>query len=560
MTCPRSIATPLAVRSLGVVALLAAWTAAGADAESPTAPAAATMSWPDDAELEAQGARIGNVTIRSRPIFDPEAHGERKALFRLADRLHVDTRESAIEAQLLFQPGDPYSRRVLDETERNLRNLRFILEPVIRVVGYQDGLVDLEVVTHDVWTTNPGVSFGRAGGENSTGIQLEELNLLGSGKQVAIDYHDDVDRSSYTLKWRDPNVGGSHWRSAITLKDSDDGTGATLRLERPFFSLDARWSAGLSVEHDSAVQSVYRLGHRIAEYQRDAQDADIRFGWSQGLQDGWARRWIVGLRHEAAKFSEVPGASAPASLPDDRRFNYPYLRIEGIQDDFQTARNLDQIARTEDQHFGTRYALELGWAATAYGSDRNAALLRAEASRGFRIGDSRSLFVAGALGSRIENGSARDALLSGLLRYYRQTSPRNTFFASLTCEIGHELDGDHELVLGGEEGLRGYPLRYQTGSGRATLTVEQRRYTNRSLWKLADIGGAVFFDIGRTWGDSRFGPTAGQGLLKDIGIGLRLGNNRSALGNVLHLDVAFPLDGDRSISQAQFLVQTKQSF
>lgn len=41
---------------------------------------------------------------------------------------------------------------------------------------------------------------------------------------------------------------------------------------------------------------------------------------------------------------------------------------------------------------------------------------------------------------------------------------------------------------------------------------------------------------------------------------LRLGNKRSALGNVLHLDVAFPLDGGRSISQVQFLVQTKRSF
>ncbi len=49
-------------------------------------------------------------------------------------------------------------------------------------------------------------------------------------------------------------------------------------------------------------------------------------------------------------------------------------------------------------------------------------------------------------------------------------------------------------------------------------------------------------------------------MLKDIGFGLRLGSSRSALGNVLHFDVAFPLDGDSSISQMQFLVQTKRSF
>ena len=547
---------PLA--GLAALALLAAW--AGAAADPAGNPDADAKPWPSDAELETQGARIGSVTIRIRPIFDPEVPGENKALYRLADRLHIDTRASTIEAQLLFQPGDSYSRRVLDETERNLRDLRFINEPEIRVVGYHDGLVDLEVVTHEVWTTNPGISFGRTGGKNSTGLQLEEINLFGFGKQLSFDYKEEVDRNLYELKWRDPNIGGSRWRSALNLIDSDDGEGQILVLERPFFSLDSRWSAGLSLVLDDAIQSVYRLGHPVAEYRQEVQNFDVRFGWSQGLRNGWTRRWTAGLRHEESQFSTAPGGPALAPLPRDRRLSYPFLRLNRIQDDFETARNLDQIERTEDQHFGTRYALELGWAATVYGSDRNAALLRAEASHGFRFDDGQSLFLAGGLASRVEDGSARDALLSGSLRYYRRTSPRRVLFASLTGELGHELDADHELTLGGDNGLRGYPLRYQTGSSRAFLTIEQRYYTGRTLWRVVDIGAAVFFDMGQTWGESAFGPTGGLGLLKDIGVGLRLGINRSALGNVIHLDVAFPLDGDRSISDVQFLVQTKRSF
>ena len=534
------------------MALLAALATAGAAAES--------ADLPDDAELEAQGARIGTITIRNLPIFDPQSPGERKSLFRVADRVHIDTRASVIGAQLLIRSGDPFSRRVCDETERNLRELRFIKEPEIRVTGYHDGLVDLEVITHEVWTTNPGVSFGRTGGSNSTGFELEELNLFGFGKYVALDYSDNVDRSSYTLSWRDPNVFGSRWRSAIDLTDSDDGEGQALLFEQPFYSLDSRWSAGLEIDHDDSVQGVYRLGHEVDEYQRDAQIEDARIGWSKGLQDGWTRRWTAGLRHDEAQFSEASDGTAFASLPDDRNLTYPYLRLERIQDDFEEARNLDQIARTEDLYFGVRYAIELGWAATAWGSDRNAALLRAQASRGFRLGEGQSLFVDGKLAGRFEERSPHDALFSGGLRYYRQTSLRNTFFASLAADVGRELDADHELLLGGDSGLRGYPLRYQTGSGRVVMTIEQRFYTRYSLWKLADIGGAVFFDMGQTWGESAFGPTGNLGLLKDFGFGLRLGNSRSGLGNVIHLDIAFPLDGDRSISQAQFLVQTKRSF
>jgi hypothetical protein len=70
----------------------------------------------------------------------------------------------------------------------------------------------------------------------------------------------------------------------------------------------------------------------------------------------------------------------------------------------------------------------------------------------------------------------------------------------------------------------------------------------------------VFFDMGKAFGDPLLGPSEDYGLLKDVGFGLRLGSTRSALGNVLHLDVAFPLDGPKSVDQVQFLVQTKRSF
>jgi hypothetical protein len=62
--------------------------------------------------------------------------------------------------------------------------------------------------------------------------------------------------------------------------------------------------------------------------------------------------------------------------------------------------------------------------------------------------------------------------------------------------------------------------------------------------------------IRRTSAAVGFGP----GILRDGGIGLRLGVTRSGLGNVIHLDVAFPLDGDSTISRVQYLVTTKQSF
>jgi hypothetical protein len=550
------MAAPL--HGLAIIALSAAIAplAAFGQGAGPQLPTA----WPDDAELEASGARIGSISVRELPIFEPDGQNERRALYRLADRLHIDTRDSVIESQLLFQPGDLFSRRRLDETARNLRDLRFIREPEIRIVGYRDGLIDLEVVTHEVWTTNPGASFSRSGGKNSSGIGFEELNVFGFGKHVAIDYSNDVDRNSYTVRWRDPGVRGSRWRSELALRDSDDGAGKSVVLERPFYSLDTRWAADFEFAQEDSVEPVYRLGEPVARYAQDKDRSELRFGWSRGLQDGWTRRVSVGLRHEQAVFGLAPGETSPAALPGDRRLDYPFLRLEGVQDDFETARNRDQIARTEDLHFGLRYAAELGLATPAFGSDRSAAVLRAEARRGFRLGPERSLFMDSALSGRLESGGLTDGLISGGLRYYRETGPKSTFFAALNAEFGRDLDADHELSIGGDTGLRGYPLRFQAGSGRALITLEQRFYTNRSLWQLADIGGAIFFDAGRSWGASAFGPTENFGLLKDIGLGLRLGSTRSSLGNVLHIDIAFPLDSPRSLGSAQLVIQTKRSF
>ncbi len=160
---------------------------------------------------------------------------------------------------------------------------------------------------------------------------------------------------------------------------------------------------------------------------------------------------------------------------------------------------------------------------------------------------------------RLEEGVLRNAILSGTARYYTSLSSKWLFFSSLEAAAGHNLDLENQLLLGGDSGLRGYPLRYQGGNARALLTVEERYFTDWYPFRLFRIGGATFFDVGRTWGPAPLAQP-NLGLLKDAGFGLRIGNARSGLGNVIHVDIAFPMDGDSSIKRVQFVVQTKQSF
>ena len=54
--------------------------------------------------------------------------------------------------------------------------------------------------------------------------------------------------------------------------------------------------------------------------------------------------------------------------------------------------------------------------------------------------------------------------------------------------------------------------------------------------------------------------SAPLGWLADAGFGLRLGNERSGLGNVIHIDLAFPLVRSGGVDSVQLLVETRQKF
>ncbi len=540
------------------VALAAGSRAASAQAQSPPAETA-RPGLPTVAELEASGAVIGEIYFNIADIFNELDPREDKALYSLANRLHIKTRESAVRAQLLFESGDPYSARVLAETERNLRRLDYLHDAFIRPIAFDGQRVDVLVQTRDVWTLQPGISFERKGGENETGIEIEEENLLGYGKNVRVAWNDDIERTSLLVHWRDPNVWQSRWRSELAYSINDDGRERLVHLEQPFYSLDSRWSAGGTAFDFTRVEPRYDLGGIVDEFRHDQSFAEIRGGVSSGLADGWARRWLAGFRYDDNHFAIEPHRMPPTALPPDRKLVYPWVGLAWIEDKFVTTENLNQIGRVEDLHLGTRFTVQLGWAAAALGSDRDAAIVEAavHSARVFR--EQHSLFLDGGLGGRLESGEIANGLASGAARYYWRWHSKRVFYAGVDGAVSESLDPENQMQIGGDTGLRGYPLRYQTGTSRALATLEQRFYTDWFPFRLFYVGGAVFFDAGRTWGRGVVGNES-LGWLKNVGVGLRLGNARSGFGSVVHFDIAVPLDRTGDIDSVQFLVETKASF
>jgi hypothetical protein len=525
--------------------------------------------------LEAAGARIGSVEIDAQDIFDESLPGEDKTLFRLANRLHRTTRTEVVRRLLLVHPGDPYSVRRVAESERLLRSQLYFYDARIRPVRlHPDGTVDLLVTTRDVWSLNVGVNYRHSGGVSTTHVRMGDTNLLGTGKDVAVSWESNVDRTTTQARYRDHAVLGSRVVLELSYADATDGSEKKLLLERPFYSLVTPWAVGVSYDSNRRIDSLYDLGHVTAQFRHESTDAEVYGGRALSVSDRSTFRLRWGLDYRDDRFLTAlpprgPGPPAespyapppPDGLPPDRRLVDPWIQWGWIEDGFVTAHDLDKIQRTEDLNLGGQAAFRVGWSLPALGATERAFLVDAAWSDGRRLGSRTLLLTALGLSGRATSAGAENVLGSLALRWYFEDFERGRLTLQLHADAAHRLDPELQLLLGGDNGLRGYPLRYQEGDRRFLFSVEQRFYRDREVLHLMRIGAAIFADVGRAWfADPSRARGTDLGVLRDVGFGLRIASSRSAKAAMVHLDVAFPLDGPRGRRGVQWLVTTGETF
>jgi hypothetical protein len=516
----------------------------------------------DRDEIERLGATIRAVQITVDNVFDPTNPEEDKALYRWANRVHVRTRDSVIESVLLFQVGDRFSGRLLDESARSLRARGFLAEAVAEPHSYDaaSNTVEVHVRVRDSWTLAPELELSRSGGENEFGIGMSDSNLFGTGKELTVSYTSDVDRDETLLAYGDANVFDSRVRVNAMLSNATDGHRRALVGERPFYALDTRWSLGGSIVDEQRVDSMYDLGEEIDEFRHDVESITLQGGWSPGVVGKRVRRWLFGLTSEQHTFLPTPETPQPLLLPGDRKLVFPWIGMQIVEDDYREMTELNDMGRTEDVALGLNLSVSLGFAKERFGSDRDATLLRVNAQKGWEPGGPGKLLLLSAGGStRDEDDGLHNSVAFFGARYYRRNLDKHLFSVSLEALTSHNLDPETQVLLGGDNGLRGFPLRYQAGKHRAALTFEQRFFTDWYPWRLLRVGWAAFADVGRVWGQDPRG-TPPLGTLYNVGVGLRLSSPRSSGRSIVHVDLAFPLNGDSSIDDVQLLFETKGSF
>jgi len=500
-----------------------------------------------------EGLPIIEVLIDNGDIFDLEREDQNLLIHRLANRLHIKTQKKTIESQLLFHPGEPYSELAIRETERLLRSRSYIHDARITAKEICGEGVQLTVKTTDNWTLSPSITANRSGGETRTSFEIEESNLLGLGTELKILSESDEERDSNAFVFQDKNWLGDFKILRLETADNSDGYLHKTTLERPFVEQNSTyaWSArAASLERENKV---YEQGDVIGRIGEMSDSLLLSYGWSDGLVNGSVSRYRLGWFANRQAYQTIDNPDL--ELPEDEDVYYPFFEYEFLQVKYVERVNFRVMGITEDIKLGTSLITRIGWKDEAYDSTQEGYVL----ALGYNFGNFITTNTLGLFGLRLNlesNETIDDTgriTLDGALFNFRGTNNSYVFSGRLESAKNPELF--ERIEVGGDSGLKGYPVRFQNGERALTLSAERRSYFNVYLWQLLKFGYAVFAEVGSAW-DSGENPV----WLSDVGMGLRLISTRQSAAKVLHIDLAFPLSENDDIDDYQFFVKARTEF
>ena len=503
--------------------------------------------------------KIGQITFRRNNVFNLDEKGI-FWLHHFANYSHIITKEATVQDDLLFLTGAPLSLSELEETERLLRSRPYIRDASIRVSRYcaNNQTVDVLVETWDNWSLLPKIDFSSEGGETDYSIGIADDNLLGSGNQIQLDYAKDNERTGYLVSFASPNIFGSHWNALTRYADNSDGESYHFTLTRPFYRLSSPWAFSLDMEKNREEISDYLLGDEVNLYERQLHWFESFVGFKLAEHDNRIHRLNIGFTLNDTNFQQTD--FTVFALPPDRNLSAIWLEYQLLISDYRKLFNINQFNRVEDINLGWQARLRLGRLQAWLGADDSGWQLDAELAKTWQL--NRDTFLLG--NSRYQAlwlSGTNQQLFSNQLQLVHQLTNNSSAVAIINAEFGRQLFQDEALYLGGDTGLRAFPLHYQRGDSRIVATAEYRYFTDWSIWQLLDVGFAGFADAGRSWGaEQDFASSVDDGVLFGVGGGIRLLSNNSSRGTMIHIDLTHPFSNNPDLDEWQWRVTAKKRF
>jgi hypothetical protein len=514
------------------------------------------LSAPAQSEVS-RGQPIGRIIIESEDIFNTADPSEDRALYRMANVLHIQTQKSVIQRELLFKEGDPYDPDLVLETERNLRQFNFLRRVKITPQETADGKVDLLVHTKDTWTLEPQFNFSRVGNRSSTKIGLVERNLLGSGKRLSAFVNRGPDGTDNSFAYRDQQFLG---RSLELSGDYINGTdfreyGAS--VSKPFRSSLSRYSFEVSNFFSEENLPAYQDGREIGRFEKEGRVASVQVGRSFGSTPKLTRQGTLGFRQETRRYEPVSGNTEGFLKPPlDLSVIEPGFNWQKLE--FIKERHIEKFDRDEDFNLGAGVGVSLGLGQDWEENKKTEGVPQLSAHVGHLFGPGHFALVNARYRSRISNDRTDNLLANVDVQYFNRLQPQQTLAGHLAYDHGYRLDPEEQLLLGEDTGLRAYSIGQFSGERRVLFNLEDRLFLSEDVLHLMSFGAAAFFDSGLAWGSSR--NVNLSDLRSSVGVGFRIAMSRSSRNEPIRIDLAYALNDNQQKSRLVLSFQSGVKF
>ena len=490
---------------------------------------------------------IKKIIIQRDNVFSDTSPQAKKFPFKLANKLHLVSREYVIRRELLFKEGEKLDSSMLAETERNLRRLEFLSDVVITSAGPSDS-VDVIVRTQDLWTLSPSVSASGGGGKNSFYIGIDDENLLGRGQTLAFYYsQDNLDffKEEYGGLFWERNLFSARIGLLVSINDLTHGHARLLRVERPFFSLAEGWAFNLQMAEYQDQAGFYLNGREVIRNQFKSQKVEASFG----LAKGELKRSELELQYSYSFEKYRPVAyrtgldtSQFPLVEENEKLGWLTLTFKAGNIHFGRSKNLDRYRRTEDLNLGWSTKLGIGRSAALLGSQSESWYFSPAGRFALQLSERQYLNLSAKSSAFWQEGDFRRVENGFYAAYFNQMLSQQTLvFGVRAFDYTRQLQ-NRQFILGGANGIRGFDANRFSGTKAVVVNLEDRIFSNLQILTFG-MGGAVFIDGGQAWnrtGDINF-P---KDLRWSYGIGLRLGPTKAFANRVIRLDLARSFHSD----------------
>jgi len=479
-------------------------------------------------------AVIGVIEVVANEVFE-EPVGGVTAQYRVANKVHVRTRDRVVLRELLFDTGDAVDQELIEQTERNLRKLPFLRDARVETIPVDEDLdghvdrVDIRVTTWDRWSLSPRIGVKQVQDRTNWEIGASETNLFGLGKAVSVSHRTTLDRTIDQVVYEDPQVAGSTIGLIASLANLSDGDEQFFLLDRGYLSLQDTWAVGVAGGSFSRTDPLFEDGVETGRLRHRGQWGALEIGRAVRRGAGYAIRL-----HGAYRVREERVGS------DRRDFGIVEIGLRSISHRFVRLTHVNQFERTEDFNLGAESYGSVGVSAPAFGgSETQVVFLGGGHARGIRFRDDHFLLGRVGFRGRHEDGEWRNALTDVGVRYLRKHTLRNALVGKVEYRHGHNLDPEVQLLLGAATGLRGYPVRQFAGNRSLLLSIEERWFFADDVGQLLSLGAAAFIDSGFVWSESEEVDLAD--LKTGVGVSLLIGSNRLSSRGGVRLDLGYGL-------------------